>query len=284
MLSTVLIYIFFAGMLLAAAGYLWLIFKAIQLHWGWVLVSLAAPLGPLLFALLKFRHAFRATLTLFTGVLLVTIAFVLGALDARINLGERDVIVNGRRALTLTGWNETDYSLLRATPDAAVLQLANPDVTDGTLEYIAGYRQLEELDLGRTHISDEGLRKLTGLRTLKRLRLTGTRITTEGLRDLLTAVESLKQLDVRETGVERVLLEQWRTAQPGRAFLHSPPATEPAAPKVDPDAPLSNESQTGEPESREPKPEGAKSDEAPAGGPATVLETPPTDEPQPVNP
>ena len=53
---------------------------------------------------------------------------------APIDLGPRDELVDGERHLTLTGWDRKDYGFLASKPDTVVLQMANPDVTDQTLD------------------------------------------------------------------------------------------------------------------------------------------------------
>ena len=43
-------------------------------------------------------------------------------------------MVDGQQHLTLTGSDRKDYSVLKLKQDVAVLQMANPDVTDQSLE------------------------------------------------------------------------------------------------------------------------------------------------------
>jgi hypothetical protein len=65
------------------------------------------------------------------------------------SLGPLDKIVAGERHLTLTGWNQNDYAVIATRPDTIVLQMANADVTDQTLQFIKGMKNLRELDLRR---------------------------------------------------------------------------------------------------------------------------------------
>ena len=67
-------------------------------------------------------------------------------------------IVDGQRHLTLTGWDRKDYSILKLKPDVVVLQMANPDVTDESLESLQEMKALQELDLSGTQVTDAGSR------------------------------------------------------------------------------------------------------------------------------
>ena len=82
-----------------------------------------------------------------------------------------------------------------------MLQMANPDVTDQTLESLKGMKVLRELDLNGTQVTDAGLEILKELPALAALRLARTKITDKGFRSALFAKESLMQLDLRETAV-----------------------------------------------------------------------------------
>lgn len=136
-----------------------------------------------------------------------------------IDLGERDKLVDGERHLTLTRWDRKDYSLLERKPDTVVLQMANPDVTDSTLNYLRGMTNLKELDLNDTQVTDAGLSVLKGLPALRSLRLKNTRITDRGFRDILAEKESLMQLDLTGTQVDHETAQAWRSARSGRRVL-----------------------------------------------------------------
>ena len=69
--------------------------------------------------------------------------------------------------------------------------MANPDVTDQTLEMIKGMDKLKELDLNDTQVTDAGLRMLKDLPALNTLRLKNTRITDKGFQEELAGKESL---------------------------------------------------------------------------------------------
>jgi hypothetical protein len=112
-----------------------------------------------------------------------------------------------------------DYGLLRERRDTVVLQMANPDVTDETLRLLAGMDRLKELDLANTAITDAGLAALAALPALERLRLAGTTIGDPGFDAHLAPKASLRQLDLRGTGVSAERVAQWRQAAPGRRAM-----------------------------------------------------------------
>ena len=101
----------------------------------------------------------------------------------------------------------------------AVLQMANPDVNDQSLESLKGMKLLRELDLNGSQVTDAGLEILKELPALTALRLARTKITDKGFRSTLFAKESLMQLDLRGTGVSRETIQDWRDAKPGRRVL-----------------------------------------------------------------
>src|SRR5271166_2324664 len=118
------LYINLAGLAVIAVGCLGLIVRAFR-HWRKGL----APMVLIGFGLVitGFPPAYR---------LLVPI-----------DLGPRERIVDGQRHITLTGWDRNDYTFLGSKHDVAVLQMANPDVTDRTLELLKGMNALKDLDL-----------------------------------------------------------------------------------------------------------------------------------------
>ena len=69
-------------------------------------------------------------------------------------------MVDGSGISHLTGWDRDDYSILRLNPMSSVLQMANPDVTDESLESLHGDEKLQELDLNGTQVTDAGLKIL----------------------------------------------------------------------------------------------------------------------------
>jgi hypothetical protein len=84
---------------------------------------------------------------------------------------------SGRRRVAhpLTGLKDFDYAALTSRRDTAVLQMANEDLTDHTLQYLKGMTHLHSLDVSGTQITDEGLRVLAELPRLRELRLARTK-------------------------------------------------------------------------------------------------------------
>lgn len=184
--------------------------------WG-VAVALFPPAG-LLFAVGRF-HAARGPLVLgLAGLLLAAAPPAVNRL-LPVDLGPRDVLVEGERHITLTGWNRHDYRLLEGATDVVVLQMANPDVTDETLALLAGMDRLRELDLNDSGVTDAGLARLAASTRLERLRIANTGITDAGFRAFLMPHPGLLELDLRGTSVSAETLSEWRKAKPGRRGL-----------------------------------------------------------------
>jgi len=136
-----------------------------------------------------------------------------------VGLGPHDKIVSGERHLTLTGWDRKDYSAIASSNDAIVLQMANPDVSDETLQYLTGMTQLRELDLNNSQVSDAGLKILAQLPALRDLRLARTKVTDEGFREHLQGKASLMNLELTGTTVASKTLREWKSAVPERKYL-----------------------------------------------------------------
>ena len=141
------------------------------------------------------------------------------ALTRLINLGPLEKIVAGERHVTLTGWDRKDYSVIAFRTDTIVLQMANADVTDETLRYLIGLKQLRELDLNNTQVTDAGLKKLSELPKLRDLRLARTKITDEGFRQYLLGKESLMSLDLTGTSVASKTVREWKSENSDRTAL-----------------------------------------------------------------
>jgi hypothetical protein len=97
--------------------------------------------------------------------------------------------------------------------------MANPDVTDQTLEKLKGMKGLKELDLNNTQVTDAGLNVLKELPALNSLRLKNTKITDQGFQEALAGKDSLMQLDLTGTGVSRETVKAWREAKSGRRAM-----------------------------------------------------------------
>jgi hypothetical protein len=190
------LYINLAGLALLVIGCVWLIVRA-------------------------FRHRRKA----FAPLMLIGLGVAVTGfppayrLLVPIDLGPREKIVNGQRHITLTGWDRKDYALLRSRRDVVVLQMANPDVTDETLELLKGMNDLKELDLDNTRVTDTGLKVLKELPALSTLRLENTQVTDQGFKESLAAKESLQRLDLRGTRVSQETAQTWRQAKSGRQVM-----------------------------------------------------------------
>ncbi|QDT09672.1 hypothetical protein [Planctomycetes bacterium K23_9] len=154
------------------------------------------------------------------GMVLLGVALIVGpAVISRmieVDLGPREVIVQGERHLSLTGWDGDDYRWLANKPDTVILQMGNADVTDETLQWLTPMSQLRELDLNDSAITDSGLARLAKMPSLKSLRIRGTKITDQGFRQHLMTLENLRNVDVRQTAVSEATMDEWKTQQPGR--------------------------------------------------------------------
>jgi hypothetical protein len=212
------LYMQLGGLAVALLAWIWLIVRAFRMRRAWGFTSLAVPPVGVIFAA---RHPRKGIppLGLLLLCLLIAAAPALYTRFVTLDLKPRDKMVEGQRHLTLTGWDRKDYSMLKLNPDLVVLQMANPDVTDQTLEALKGMRELQELDLDGTQITDAGLKVLKDLPALSVLRLARTRITDQGFHDTLLSKDSLMKLDLSSTQVSRETVQAWRDAKPGRRAM-----------------------------------------------------------------
>jgi Leucine-rich repeat (LRR) protein len=209
----------FGGLAVAAVGWIWLIVRAFRQRPAWGLASLLLPpVGGLAFAARHPRQGLPPLGVVAAGFLAAASPAIF-TLVVPVDLGPREKMVAGQRHVTLTGWDRNDYSVLRQKPDVVVLQMANPDVTDGVLEFLRDMRALKELDLNDTQVTDAGLSLLKDLPALTALRLARTRITDKGFREQLLHKESLMQLDLSGTDVSEEAVRSWREARSGRRAL-----------------------------------------------------------------
>src|SRR5262249_31993449 len=123
-------------------------------------------------------------------------------------------VVDGELRITLTGLKDFDYASLRDRRQTVVLQMANGDVDDRTLEYLQGMDQLRKLDLSGTQITDEGLVAVAALPQLQELYLARTKITDEGFQKHLFSKESLRRLDLTATEVKGKTKRDWKKSRP----------------------------------------------------------------------
>jgi hypothetical protein len=209
-----------AGVAVVALGLIWFLVAAFRQHALWGLSCFPLVVGAPFFALRHWPRARRPVALVLVGAIVVTTPFVLNRVAQHfLDLGPREKLVDGDLHITFTGWDHTDYSVLRARPGVVVLQMANPDVTDQTLDYLDGMTKLRELDLNDTKITDAGLAKLAAIGTLEALRLKSTAVTDEGFREHLMPLAGLKELDLRGTAVTGPTAREWRAAKPDRRVL-----------------------------------------------------------------
>jgi hypothetical protein len=191
----------FAGLLASTVGLLWMLGR-----------GLAVVLGR------RQARQLLVPLALLGGGLVVgAVPFAYQHVYLRIlGLGERERMLDGERALNLTGWDRDGYAILAGKPDVVILEMGNPDVTDETLELLVDLPQLRELTLNDTAVTDVGLATLARLPALETLRIARTKITPEGLRRFLDAPpRRLSQLDVSGNGIPTTILRQWKNAAGG---------------------------------------------------------------------
>jgi len=188
----------FAGLLAVAVGCLW---------------AAARGLGVLLRR--KSARRLLAPLALLgVGLVLGVAPFVAQrAYLAIVGLGERERVIDGERALNLTGWDREGYAILAEKRDVAILEMGNPDVTDATLQLLEGLPQLRELTLNDTAVTDAGLATLARLPRLESLRIARTKVTPEGVQRFLDAPPPrLRQIDVSGNDVPTAILRRWKNA------------------------------------------------------------------------
>jgi hypothetical protein len=188
----------FAGLLAATIGLFWLLGRSAAVLFG--RRNVQALLIPL--AVLGGGLAVGATPFAYQNIYL-----------RLVGLGERDRVIDGERALTLTGWDRDDYAILAEASDVAILEMGNPDVTDETLAVLLEMPNLRELTLNDTAVTDAGLATLARLPALEQLRIARTRITPEGLRRFLDAPpKQLRELDVSGNEIPTKILRSWKNA------------------------------------------------------------------------
>ena len=202
---------FVAGLLLIAIAVVWLIVRAFRQRPLLGLGSILFPPALIPFAIRQ-RQTLKVPLRLFLlGVVLAGGALTAGRMVGRYPpLGEREKMVGGERHITLTGWDRKDYGLLRDKTDTTVLQMANLDVTDETVDLLQDYKKLRELDLNGSQLTDTGLAKVAALPALEILRIQATRVSDEGFQRYLFPKPTLHQLDARKTAISPKTLREWK--------------------------------------------------------------------------
>jgi len=214
------LYFMIGALALLIVGWMWLLVAAFKVGKLWGLGVLLLPPLALVFIPGHFRRARGPCAVLLLGLIVAAVPYGVNYYHQHfVDLGPREKMVDGELHLTLTGWDQKDYSVLRYRRRVVVLQMANADVDDQTLSYLDGLELLRELDLSDTHISDEGLAILARLPSLQKLRLERTQISDEGFHKYLAAKESLKKLDLTGTAVKSKSKRDWKKAQDGRDYV-----------------------------------------------------------------
>lgn len=183
---------------------------------AWLLLNLIrVKLGKL-----DSRKLRRPLYLLLLSIVTASAPIVINSIVSRfISLGPLNTIVAGERHLTLTGWDRHDYSLIASHNDTIVLQMANTDVTDETLQHIQGMTRLRELDLSNSKITDRVLAMLAPMKELRDLRLARTKITEDGFREFLLDQDGLMNLDLTGTAVASKTVREWKAKKPDRRVL-----------------------------------------------------------------
>lgn len=213
------------GVALVIIGYLWAVVRAFRAAIGWG-VGVLFLAGLPVFAVFRWKRAGAPVLLMLVGAAAAGTTVALNRLGVFVDLGPHEKLLADGRHLTLTGWDRSDYSVLLAKPDTVVLQMANADVTDAVVDFVAAMDELREIDLSGTAITDKSLQLLAGLPSLRVIRLRHTGVTDDGFRNSVLPVAWLTDLDVRDTGVSPKTAREWKSARDGRNILYgkTPPA------------------------------------------------------------
>src|SRR5262245_10483722 len=218
-LENMFIYFLLGGAVIVLLGHLLFVIAGFRQSTGWGFAVLCLP--PLGGLALLFKHFRRALIPLL--VMLIGGALV-GAAYAPALMGEpkKDPIVRvekGDVQLTVTAAENFDYATIADYPHLSMLQMANPEVTDATLQHLRGMNKLKNLDVSNSKITDDGLKFISELPALEELRLTRTGITDQGFREHLLGKETLMKLDLTGTKVSRATVDEWKKAKSGRRAL-----------------------------------------------------------------
>ena len=204
-----------AGVFLGAVGHVWLVVIAFKERIFWGLGLLILPPLALFFIVRHFRRVRGPILIILLAVTVFAVPYGMSYYAEHfVKLGPHEQWVDGELRITLTGLKDFDYGALSSRSDAAVLQIANEDVTDRTLEYLKNMTQLHSLDLSGTQITDAGLPILAQLPRLRELRLARTKISDQGFHEYLAPKDSLLKLDLTGTAVKGKTKRAWKKVHP----------------------------------------------------------------------
>jgi len=210
-----------AGLILAVSAFIWLYVRAAR-AWGWWMLF---PPAVLAYPVAAPRRAAGPLALLAAGLLLAATPSAIARLFP-IDLGPYERLVDGERHLTLTGWDPASvglesvgYQLLGQKTDAAVLQMANPDVTDATLAFLRGFDRLKTLDVANSGVTDNGLAEIARLKSLETLYLNNTAVTSDGVTRWLTDHPTLRVIWLRGTAVSKEAADAVKAGKPGRRVV-----------------------------------------------------------------
>ena len=123
--------------------------------------------------------------------------------------------------LTLTGAKREEYAKLQGKK-FAVVQWANPDVTDDDTAVLEGMADLREVDLSNSQVTDATLERLVKLPKLTKLYASRTKITADGVKKhiLENPDSNLTEIDFRglTPPVPGKALRDWQGKGPNRKF------------------------------------------------------------------
>lgn len=210
--------LFLGGLALAAIGWIWLLVSAYRTSVGWGLAVTLIPPAALLF-IPRYWGKSKAAVGVILAGLLISATPAIYTRVAPVDLGAHVAQVEGETHITLTGWDQQDYSAIRQWPAVAVLQMANADVTDETLKLLANAKQLRELDISDSRVTDDGLAIVAELPALEVLRLKNCGITDAGFKSHLLTHPKLMRLELTGTQVTPAVIREWRQPNPERRAM-----------------------------------------------------------------
>jgi hypothetical protein len=204
----VALWFFIPALILGVFAYLWLIVKAFGVNAWWGIVVLLFAPAALVFLALNWK-AGRAPVALF---LVACVIFAGGFVAGQFAVAHdpRVTIVNGEKHLTLTHAKGDALSVIKKHRDVVVLQMAEAELSEETVEHLRGLPELRELDLNDSNVTDFHLAALSGMNKLEILRLNRTAVTDAGVMEHVLPLPSLKELNLRGTKVSTKLLRDWK--------------------------------------------------------------------------
>ena len=203
------------GGLLALAAFVWLAVRAFRVSRLWGFGVSAFPPLALAFIVLHTKRS-RGPLLLFgVACLILAVPYAASYYERHyIPLAPYEQIVDGERRVTLTQLTNFDYAAYRWPADLGVVQMANGDVTDATLEHLRALPKLRYLDVSDTKITDAGLATIAALPALVELRVARTAITEAGFQKHLAKKDSLLKLDLTGIEIKGKTKRDWKALKP----------------------------------------------------------------------